>query len=60
MSRGQSFGFYCSCGGAMTGFVKPATRIPEYEATFRTIHTGSGHEPTTSRKAATARRKANR
>jgi len=57
MSAEAKLGFWCTCGGAMTGRVAPASELPRLEALFRQVHVGPDHEPTSREVAAKARRR---
>lgn len=56
----MKFAFYCLCGAAMTGEVKPATGVAELRDVFDQVHTGDGHGLATQREAANARRRQER
>jgi len=51
------FGFYCTCGGAMTGEVGPPDEVARIETVFGMVHDGPGHSRTDRITAHNARRR---
>lgn len=49
---------YCTCGDSATGTIKPDANAQRFiDVTWKSVHSGSGHEPCDAKTAAKARRK---
>lgn len=52
---------YCTCGDSATGTIKPDEKAQRFiDVTWKSVHSGAGHEPCDAKTAAESRRKSER